>query len=180
MQSLSHDAAKVAIESTPLPTNIWSGNNLPTGAATLVASGLTSAPASVVELARGLKNNVDLIYEYCATQLDFLPIQGLQKGALGVIIDQRGGSMDIADTMVQLLRQAGYSANYMYGECRITLAEASAWLGTSATNIYVARDMLNAGGIPAVVTNVAGTDYLDVTSSVTLPCLNRITLRSCV
>lgn len=161
MQSLSHDAAKVAIESTPLPTNIWSGNNLPTGAATLVASGLTSAPASVVELARGLKNNVDLIYEYCATQLDFLPIQGLQKGALGVIIDQRGGSMDIADTMVQLLRQAGYSANYMYGECRITLAEASAWLGTSATNIYVARDMLNAGGIPAVVTNVAGTDYLD-------------------
>lgn len=158
-QSLSHDAARVAIENTPLPGNIWKPGANPAGVQSLVASGLVSAPASVVELARGLKNNVDLIYEYCATQLDFLPIQGLQKGALGAIIDQRGGSFDLADTMVQLLRQAGYSANYLYGECRISLADATAWLGT--TTLIVARDLLNAGGIPAVVTNVAGTDFLD-------------------
>ena len=159
--SISHDDARKLIENTPVPSNVWRPNQVPAGAQSLAASNLVSAPASIVELARGLKNNVDLIHEYCVTQIDFTPIQGLQKGALGAIIDQRGSSFDHADVMVQLLRQAGYTANYLYGELRISLAEATAWLATNPVDIFNARNMLNNGGIPAVVTNVAGTNYLD-------------------
>lgn len=159
--SISHDDARKLIENTPVPSNVWRPNQVPVGAQSLAASNLVSAPASIVELARGLKNDVDLIHEYCVTQIDFTPIQGLQKGALGAIIDQRGSSFDHADVMVQLLRQAGYTANYLYGELRISLADATAWLATNPVDIFNARNMLNNGGIPAVVTNVAGTNYLD-------------------
>jgi len=159
--AISHEDARKVIENTPIPSNVWRPSPVSVPTQNLAASGLVSAPASIVELARGLKSNVDLIHEYCVTQLEFTPTQGLHKGALGTIIDQRGNSFDHADVMVQLLRQAGYTANYMYGELRITLAEATAWLATNPVDIYNARNMLNNGGIPAVVTNVAGVDYLD-------------------
>lgn len=125
------------------------------------SSNLSSAPPSIVELARGLKNDVDLIHEYCTTQLDYTPVMGLQKGALGAIIDQRGGSFDLADTMIQLLRQAGYTANYLFGELRITIAQAASWFGTWLTDIYAARNLLINGGIGCNVVNISGTDYLE-------------------
>ncbi len=77
--SISHDYARKLIENTPVPSNVWRPNQVPAGAQSLAASNLVSAPASIVELARGLKNNVDLIHEFCVTQIDFTPIQGLQK-----------------------------------------------------------------------------------------------------
>ncbi|MBN9397273.1 MAG: RHS repeat protein [Candidatus Melainabacteria bacterium] len=161
--SLTPAAQKDALDKAPAPANIWQPQapSKVKAFAAGIASNTTAAPASIVELARGLKSDVDLIHEYCATQLDFVPVMGLQKGALGAIIDQRGGPFDLADAMVQLLRQAGYTANYMFGEARLTLAQASAWFGTSATDIWASRNLLQNNGIAVSVVNVGGIDYLD-------------------
>lgn len=158
------DTARSIIENRPLPLDIvtLSQSNAHAFAAG-AASGTISGPASIVELARGLKNDPDLIFEYCATQIDFLTSFGLHKGGLGASLDGRGSAYDIADLMVQLLRQSGYTANYVNGELRLTLAQAAAWFGTSTTDIYAARNLLANGGIPAAINNVAGIDYLDFT-----------------
>lgn len=121
------DTARSIIENRPLPLDIvtLSQSNVHAFAAG-AASGTISGPASIVELARGLKNDPDLIFEYCATQIDFLTSFGLHKGGLGASLDGRGSAYDIADLMVQLLRQSGYTANYVNGELRLTLAQAAA------------------------------------------------------
>ena len=160
------DLQKKNLDAEPDKPNVWQPPQVSPQLGTVqsFAAGVApgaNAPASIVELARGLKSDVDLIHEFCVTQLDLTPVMGLQKGALGAIIDQRGGAFDLADAMVQLLRQAGYTANYMFGECRLTLAQASAWFGTSNTDIYAARNLIGNGGIATAVVNVSGVDYLE-------------------
>lgn len=160
------DVQKKNLDAEPDKPNVWQPPQVTPQLGTVqsFAAGVApgaNAPASIVELARGLKSDVDLIHEFCVTQLDLTPVMGLQKGALGAIIDQRGGAFDLADTMVQLLRQAGYTANYMFGECRLTLAQASAWFGTSSTDIYAARNLIGNGGIATAVVNISGVDYLE-------------------
>src|SRR5262245_12612297 len=51
-------------------------------------------PPEIVELARALKNDPDLIYEYVRNTIKVNFSYGLQKGALGAIIDNSGTSFD--------------------------------------------------------------------------------------
>lgn len=152
------DSARKIIESRPV-------FNQPQGSvqgfASSISAGTVAAPASIAELARGLKSTLnavsdageitDRIYEYCANQIDFLPTYGLQKGALGALIDQQGNSFDTADLMVQLLRAAGLSADYVFGTLSMSIADLQSWLGTYATDIFAARNLMDNSCIPAVV-----------------------------
>jgi RHS repeat-associated protein len=115
------------------------------------ASNTVQGPVSIVELAFALKENVDLIYEFCAQNIEFLPTYGLQKGGVGALADGFGNSFDQADLMVQLLIQAGYTADYLFGTIEPTAAAAGAWLGTDPTNAYASANLLANGGIPCVV-----------------------------
>lgn len=171
-EHIDPDTARKVIESRKLPDNIYvpgngpidgSGNAAVRSFSAGAASGTVFAPASIVELARGLKSNVDLIAEFVTTQIELTTIFGLQTGAYGALVEQRGTAFDLADLMVQLLRQAGYTANYMIGDCRISVAQANSWFGTYLTDIYAVRNLLGNGGIPVTVTNVSGVDYLDFT-----------------
>src|SRR5579884_3486693 len=54
---------------------------------------VTPGPPSITELARalnltaGASSPVDLIYEFVAENIDFIPTFGLHKGGLGALID---------------------------------------------------------------------------------------------
>src|ERR1700741_2238515 len=50
----------------------------------------TVCPPEIRELARALKNNVDLIYDYVHNNIDTVWMFGLQKGPLGALIDKSG------------------------------------------------------------------------------------------
>ena len=63
-------------------------------------------------MARALKNDVNLIYVYVYTNIDYSPTYGLKKGALGTLLDGRGNDFDQAALLVALLRQAGYTASH--------------------------------------------------------------------
>ena len=135
------------------------------------ATNIIAGPASIVELARGLKNNVDLIYEFCANNVEFLPTFGLQKGGFGALVDGYGNSFDQSDLMIQLLRQSGYTADYVFGTLQLNSSQWSALFGTD-TNIDSVAELLKHGGFQYakvasliefshvwVRVNIGGTNY---------------------
>jgi len=170
-ESVDGDAARKYIEGRPLPTNVYDPaaaeqTPAPTvpglkSLATGFAGNTVAGPASIVELSRALKSNVDLIYEWVFNNIENLPSFGIQKGGLGAIIDGLGNSFDQADLMIKLLRQAGYTANYQFGTLRMTGAQAGAWLGTDPANVWAANNLLANSGVPTSVVNISGVDGVE-------------------
>ncbi|HEX3365615.1 RHS repeat-associated core domain-containing protein [Phenylobacterium sp.] len=113
------------------------------------STSVSARPAEVQELARALKNDPDLIYEYVRNNTEIVWTYGLTKGAMGVIVDRAGTSFDQAHLMMELLRQSGFTASYNLGTITLTGAQFQAWSGiTSAT---AACQLLSSGGIPAAI-----------------------------
>lgn len=108
-------------------------------------------PPEIVALARALKNDPDLIYQFVRNNIDTVWEYGLQKGALGASIDRSGTAFDQAMLMVELLRQAGYTATYEVGTVTLTGAQFTAW--TNIADAAAACQMLSSGGIPGAVNN---------------------------
>ena len=109
----------------------------------------TSRPPEIVALARALKNSPDLIYEYVRNNIEVVWLYGLQKGSLGTSIDKAGTPFDQAVLMVELLRQAGYTASYQAGTITLTGSQFTDWTGISDAS--AACQMLSSGGFPAQV-----------------------------
>lgn len=108
----------------------------------------------IVELARALRGDPDLIYEYVRNRSDTEFLFGSHKGALGTSIDAAGTAFDQASLLVELLRQSGYAANYKYGQVTLTGAQFYDWTGFNQAR--AACDFLASGGIPASVNGTAG------------------------
>ncbi len=128
-----------------------------------------SRPPELVELARALKNNPDLIYEYVRNNIEMVWMYGAQKGALGASIDKSGTPFDQAMLMVELLRQSGFAtAGYQAGTITLTGAEFQAW--SNITDAKAACQMLSSGGIPAIIngTTSATCAYTGAVTTVTM------------
>ncbi|TWB09206.1 RHS repeat-associated protein [Nitrospirillum amazonense] len=111
--------------------------------------GIGTRPNELVELALALRNDPDLIYDYVRNNIDTTFLYGLQKGAMGAVVDRAGTPFDQAHLMVELLRQAGYTANYQAGT--ITLSGQQFYDWTGITNATAACQLLSSGGIPASI-----------------------------
>jgi RHS repeat-associated protein len=128
-----------------LATNPVLANNSPT----LVPQPGVVAPGSIPELARALKYDAYLIYEYVYTNIDYSPTYGLKKGALGTILDSRGNDMDQSALLVALLRESGYTANFVYGQIQLNASELNALFGVDvSTNACPTVAFLETMGIP--------------------------------
>lgn len=178
--SVDPGTAKAQIESRPLPGNVYTPQPAPAvkGIQAGLAGNTVGGPASIVELSRALKSNVDLIYEWVYNNIETLPMYGLMKGAVGAIVDGAGTPFDQADLMVQLLRQAGYTANYLFGTLTMTDAQVQTWLGADAADLWIGQVLLSRGGLPVsdpywnganwvidfshcyVQVNISGTNYV--------------------
>ncbi|QID19401.1 RHS repeat protein [Nitrogeniibacter mangrovi] len=120
-----------------------SGDNAPVG------------PGSIAELARALKGDPDLIYEYVRNNVEFYPIWGVQKGAVGAILDNQGTAFDQAELMVELLRQSGYTASYVKGRINLTAAQVQEWYGVDVSNTCGVANLLGNGQIPVSAIYIA-------------------------
>ncbi len=168
---LKHADAKRMIENRKLPGKVFDPKKKPRGAS--LASPTDSFPPIVdlEALADALDNDADKIYHYVANSIEFLPTFGSQKGALGALLDRQGNSFDISALMVQILTEAGYTAKLMFGELRITAADAGAWLGTEPTDAWASRNLLANGGIPADVEwHAPSSTYYVILSHVFVKC----------
>jgi RHS repeat-associated protein len=112
------------------------------------ASNVVPGPPSITELARALKNDVDVIYEWVTNNINFYPVWGHFKGGFGALVDQRGTSFDIAELMILLLRESGYTANFVFGQIGLSGIEASNWLGIGIDNSGFFSGLVGFGGIP--------------------------------
>src|SRR5690242_2021420 len=72
-------------------------------------------PAEIATLAASLKCDPDLIFEYVYNNIEFEPLYGSNKGALGTLLDQRGDDMDQAQLLAALLSNAGFAPTYIQG-----------------------------------------------------------------
>jgi hypothetical protein len=108
------------------------------------------APTEIVELARALKFDPDLIYEYVYNNIDTLPQYGSLKGPFGALLDGKGTQFDQAELMVALLQQAGIPAQFQIGQIQLTAAQFTNWLGTD-TNIGSVEAVLEGGGFSGVI-----------------------------
>ncbi|MGE0265099.1 MAG: RHS repeat-associated core domain-containing protein [Candidatus Obscuribacterales bacterium] len=152
--------AKQRIEKRKLPGKVYdpkkpprmtrkgqfSGGVIKSAAAGFSSTTVAGAP-NIVELARALKSDVDEIFKFVYENIEWLPTYGSQKGALGCLIDGYGNSFDQSELMIELLREAGYTASYQLGELEMAEADAAAWLGTDV-NIWAIVNLLSDGGIP--------------------------------
>ena len=162
----------------PAQTTVGVGTFVTPTAAASYYSGLGSAatsatpdlypagtyPKEIVELARALNNNPDQMFEFVRNNIEINWSYGLQKGALGALVDRSGTAFDQAMLLVQLIRQIpGYTATYKYGTISLTPAQFTAWSGI--TDPSAACELLANGGIPGVVngTTTATCDYSPTT-----------------
>jgi RHS repeat-associated protein len=163
---VSPDEARKIIEGRLPPVNIFRPKdhsvsntistigNVRSAVAAGFASGTVLGAADLNELARALKNDVDNIFAFVHDNIEFLPTYGSQKGALGTLIDGMGNSFDQSELMVTLLRIAGYTASYQFGQLELTQADVAAWLGTDPSSIDAAAYVLNEGFIPNTIVTV--------------------------
>ena len=110
----------------------------------------TEATPEIQELARGLNNDADLIYEYVYNYIEYTPIFGSVKGATATLLDGKGNDFDQSSLMIALLRQAGYTADFVYGIIRLSPEQITNWLGID-NNVSAIGWLLGSAGIPAQI-----------------------------
>jgi RHS repeat-associated protein len=98
-----------------------------------------------VGLARALKWNPDLIYEYIHNSIDTIPIYDSLKGPYGALLDGAGTPVDQAELMYVLLQQSCYAPQYEVGQINLTAAQLTKWLGVDA-NFYSIEYVLGENG----------------------------------
>ena len=124
----------------------------------VVGDAAAAAPGSIPELARALRNDPDLIYEYVRNNIAYVPMWGVQKGAVGTVLDNQGTAFDQATLMVELLRQSGYAAGFVKGRISLTAAQVSDWLGVDTANVCSVLNLFGNAQIPitGVIATAAG------------------------
>ena len=140
---------------------------------TMSAASATTQSPRIIELARALKNDPKLIYDYVHNHIDFIPYFGSIKGAELALLDEAGNAFDQASLMVALLRASNITANYLYGTIKIPGPEMVSWLqldtplavGRALSSGYIPIDSWYASGEATfehvwVQATIAGTDYV--------------------
>jgi hypothetical protein len=142
------------------------------GSTSTGCAGGSTQPVEITTLAVSLKCDLDLIYEYVYNNIEYEPLFGSNKGALGTLLDQRGSDIDQAQLFVALLNAAGITqTNYIYGSitvtgakapspglgCPTTATSAPGWLGVKDDGHAILNIVMN-GGIPFQSVTTSGSD----------------------
>jgi hypothetical protein len=89
--------------------------------------------------------NAAKIYEYLHNTLSFEPYHGSRSGSINTLLGQRGNAIDIASTLIAMLRSQNIPSRYVVGTIQLPAERLMNWLG--AGNIQVAIQLLKDHGI---------------------------------
>ncbi|MDQ0612255.1 RHS repeat-associated protein [Variovorax sp. W1I1] len=162
MPPVTVEESRAALKSRTFPRNLNQGvaaetRTQPGGTklATARVGGDANAlgPASIPELARALLYNPDVIYQYVRNNIEYYPTFGIQKGALGAVLDNQGTAHDQATLLVELLRASGYQAVYVRGIIQLTAAQVKEWYGVETSLACGIAHLLGQAQIPIVEIN---------------------------
>jgi len=125
---------------------------------TVTSANLVSAATEFTQLAAALDNDPRRIYQFVRNHFTYAPYYGALKGPLLTLKERSGNDFDQAAVLVELLRAAGFSANYQYGNMSIPLTAANHndmahWLGTDGDATRIGT-IIASGGIPVAALSV--------------------------
>ena len=132
----------------------------PQSATTQSAGATAQGSQEIAELARALQHDPELIYEYVHDNIDLDLGFGSLRGAVGTMLDGEGNSFDQSTLMIALLRESGYTANYIYGVIALNTTDLA-----NLFDIEVEREVLTGllgdAGVPALFSPPSETEPLD-------------------
>lgn len=100
-----------------------------------------AATPEIVELARGLRNDPRLIYEFVRNNIEYEHYFGSKKGALLTLLERKGNDFDQAALLTALLRSTGIGNTvYVFGYIRNPMFTPSepnigSWLGLEVAGL---------------------------------------------
>ena len=89
------------------------------------------------------------IFEYVRNNYDFIAYQGARSGSINTFLGGRGNDVDLAATLIAMLRRVYIPARYVVGTVRVPSEEAMNWL--QVKNVDLAAAILKDHGIQGVV-----------------------------
>lgn len=110
----------------------------------------TEITPEIETLARNLKYDPQLIYEHVRNNIEYVPLFGSSKGATATLLDGQGNDFDQTSLLIALMRESGYTANYIYGVIRLNATKITNLLGVD-NDANVVGMTIASGGIPATV-----------------------------
>jgi transglutaminase-like putative cysteine protease len=99
----------------------------------------------VTELARGLRHDPLLIFNYVRNHIDYSVYYGHRKAPVLTLLDEAGNDFDQAALLVALLRCSGYSATFAFGYMRYARSQAANWIGALPIDSRITEDLRYAG-----------------------------------
>ncbi len=162
-----HERVSAPVISPQEATAILSGYATP--ALALHSKGDESNIPEITSLARSLKHDVDLIYQFVHDHIEYTPIFGEMKGAYGTLADKCGNDFDQAALMVNLLRASGHDAGYIYGRIRLSPDQVRTWLAMDPDSGALGY-LLGSAAIP-------GTPYVYPDGTLAYLILNHVWVR---
>ena len=106
--------------------------------------GLTPAKAvepEITELAHALHDDPQLIFEFVYDHIEYTPYSGLRKGSYMTLMDRSGNGLDQAVLLRDMLLEAEYAPQIIYGEIELTTDIAQGWLGS--TDLTYIEDLMH-------------------------------------
>ena len=131
----------------PIAQEAVTGSSALVGAPSAGCAAGSAQPLPIIALASSLNCNPDLIFEYVYNNIEFEPLAGSNKGALGTLLDRRGDDADQAILLVALFNAAGYSQTGFWDPGPLlTGAQISNWLNVKNDALAI-MEVLSFGGI---------------------------------
>jgi hypothetical protein len=115
----------------------------------------------IINLASSLNNSPVEMYNYVRDNFEFEAYLGSRKGSSQALHHRRGNDYDQASLLIALLRVSGIPARYATGTIRMTIDQATNWLGI--------QDKKNAGSI-LTTCGMEGVIYIVNDDTVAIGC----------
>ena len=77
------------------------------------------------------------IYEYLHNTFEYSPYHGSRSGSVNTFLGRRGSDVDIASTLIAMLRARNIPARYAVGTVRIPADQLTNWLGVGSLDVAV-------------------------------------------
>ena len=77
------------------------------------------------------------VYEYLHNTVEYSAYHGSRSGSVNTYLGQRGSDVDIATTLIAMLRSQNIPARYAVGTVRIPAAQLTNWLGVGSLDVAV-------------------------------------------
>jgi len=123
-------------------------NPLTAETAEILFNPLNNSAAQPLNTLASQLGNAVAIYQYVHNNFGYSTYHGSRSGSINTFAGQRGSDVDIATTLIAMLRAQNIPARYAVGTIQLTAAQLTNWLGMElGGSSYVALQVLTNQGI---------------------------------